>query len=84
MNALAGSAASDQLNSLSEDAVRRAITEFVENGKKGYNDPDFISQCLEARDRRATGEFDEYIESQFQSTWIEGGQDEIDELSAGV
>ncbi|KAE9374323.1 hypothetical protein N431DRAFT_404907 [Stipitochalara longipes BDJ] len=84
MNALAGLAVSDQLNGLSEDVVRRAIGEFVDHGRRGFNDPDFLGQCLEARERRAAGEFDPYLEHSFRETWLEGEENEIDELSSCV
>jgi len=79
---LEGTAVGDQLNDLPEDAVRRAIAEFIDNGRHGYNDPIFLGQCLEARERRATGEFDEHLDRAFRETWLEEeDQDEVDELA---
>ena len=82
MKLLTGTAVGDELNALPEDAVRRAIGEFADNGRRGYNDPVFLEQCLEARERRATGEFDAHLDRIFQENWLaEDDEDDLDELS---
>jgi hypothetical protein len=62
---------------MSQDALRTAITEFVHNGRNGYNDPGHLSYALAAVESRAEGEFDEYLEEKFKETWVEKGDDDM-------
>lgn len=75
MNTLSRLDVGGQLYGLPQDAVRRAVNEFIENGKSGYNDPEHLGQCLAARDLRDQGNFDPYLEQIFRETWLVGEED---------
>jgi hypothetical protein len=68
---LAGTAVGDQLQALSLDDLRRAANEFRNDGRSGFNDPEYLKQGLAAMERRKNGDFDEYCKQKFAETWID-------------
>ncbi len=58
---------------MSQEDLRTAINEFLNNGRNGYNDPGHLSSALAAVESNANGEFDEYLEEKFKETCVEEG-----------
>lgn len=62
---------------MSQDALRTAITEFLNNGRNGYNDPGHLSSAMAAVESRAGGEFEEFLEEKFKETWVEKDDEDM-------
>ncbi|CZS92967.1 uncharacterized protein RAG0_03454 [Rhynchosporium agropyri] len=64
--------------------ISTAVAEFVENGKNGWNDPDWLEEALVASGRRATGDFDALLEDKFAETWEEDGGEGIEDEAGAM
>lgn len=74
--ALSGTPEGARLQALSVDQLRIATTAFSSNGRSGFNDPTHMEQALDAVNRRAHGDFDEYEQLKFDETWANAESDD--------
>ncbi|KAH6715093.1 hypothetical protein BKA61DRAFT_603688 [Leptodontidium sp. MPI-SDFR-AT-0119] len=61
---------------LSSGDMKEAIAGFVNNGKSGFNDPDWLEEAAVASACREAGEYNDLMESKFEETWAEEGGEE--------
>ncbi|KAK0101114.1 hypothetical protein ONS95_012903 [Cadophora gregata] len=69
---------------LANPGFKDALAAFVEIGRAGQNDPDFLEEALAASKRRAEGEFEGVLEAQFEETWAEEGGEEYSQDEEGA
>ncbi|KAG4418902.1 hypothetical protein IFR04_007938 [Cadophora malorum] len=67
---------------LATSGFKDVLAAFVETGKAGQNDPDWLEEALAASSRRGKGEFDEVLEENFREIWEEEGEKMADEEGA--
>ncbi|CAG8974841.1 hypothetical protein HYALB_00000456 [Hymenoscyphus albidus] len=60
---------------LSSGEITRTVTEFKADGAAGKHDAKWIAEAIVASERRAAGEYDEFIQARFMRDWgDEGGE----------
>ncbi|KAH7378056.1 hypothetical protein BKA64DRAFT_750455 [Cadophora sp. MPI-SDFR-AT-0126] len=68
---------------LTSTRFRDVLAAFVETGRAGQNDPDFLEEALAASARRSAGDFDAVLDDKFEEIWAEeGGEEYSDEEGA--
>ncbi|PVH79868.1 hypothetical protein DL98DRAFT_213811, partial [Cadophora sp. DSE1049] len=69
---------------LATAGFKDVLAAFIETGRAGQNDPDFLEEALAASVRRSTGDFDDVLEDKFEETWAEEGGEEYSEDEEGA
>ncbi|KAJ5033374.1 uncharacterized protein L3040_008492 [Drepanopeziza brunnea f. sp. 'multigermtubi'] len=62
----------DVLYSLASEELKLAANDFRQDGISGLNDGDFLDQAYEAHVRRGRGDFEDMLETKFNTKWATG------------
>lgn len=66
---------SSPLAGIASSNVRTGVSNFQNDGRRGFNDPDFLRQAVEASGQRLNGDFDDYLHSRFCENWVDEEDD---------
>lgn len=58
-----------EIQHMTATQIQHAIAQLKAAGGIGHNDPEYHRQALAAGERRARGEFEDFLRHQFQETW---------------
>lgn len=66
---------SSPLAGITSSNIRTGVSNFQNDGRRGFNDPDFLRQAVEASGQRSNGDFDDYLDSRFRENWVDEEDD---------
>ncbi|KAH7310033.1 hypothetical protein BKA65DRAFT_169205 [Rhexocercosporidium sp. MPI-PUGE-AT-0058] len=64
---------------LSSGDIKEAVAGFVNNGKSGFNDPDWLEEAAVASACREAGEYNEMMDAKFEEMWAEESGEEYED-----